>query len=159
MKKRVAKTLYEKRGNKFIPVGKDDFILPYGFGDYLVRVRKGSKNIRWCKTLINVDYASLEIALCEAADAIAKAISKVSEMRPQSRPWTPREKKAWKEYKRIAGHENLTLWGPSVSEIAEKASLVLRDRLRKMRAGDSGVPVCPEGCIDIWAEKSSGVKR
>jgi hypothetical protein len=148
LKKRQSKTLYEKRGGKFVPVGKDDFILPYGVGDYLVRVRKGHRSIHWCKKKLDVDHAKLEIVLVEAADALARSIMKNSEAEPKVRPWTEKEQKAWAAYKRIAGHESLTLSMKSAQEVAMLSVIVLRDNLRHPDAKDR-----PDGCIDVFAEK------
>lgn len=148
MKKRKSKTLYEKKGNKFVPVGTDDFVLPYGVGDYLVRVRKGHRGIHWCKTRLNVDHAKLEIALSEAADALATAIMKNSELEPKVRPWTEKEQKAWEAYKRIAGTESLTLSAKSAHDVAMLSVIVLREHLR----GEDTLNR-PDGCIDVFAEK------
>ena len=150
MKKRQAKTLYKKVGNKFVAVGTDDFILPYGVGDYLVRVRKYGKSIRWCKKRLDVNHARIEIALDEATDAIAKSISEVSKLEPQ-RLWTKREMRAWKEYKRIAGKESLTFSGKSTYDMARMAVVVLRENLKTYDTKER-----PEGCIDVFAEKNLG---
>ena len=151
--KREAKTLYEKRGNKFVPVGKDDFILPYGVGDYLVRVRKGHNSIRWCKKRLDVNHAKMEIALDEAVDALATAITKQSEASPSVqnvRDWTAKEKKAWDAYKRIAGKDSLTLTRKSPYDGARLSVVVLREHLKAEDAQKR-----PEGCIDMLAEKET----
>lgn len=149
MKKKVSKTLYEKRGNKYIPVGKDDFILPYGVGDYLVRVRKGSTCIHWSKKKLNVDYAKVEVAMAECAANIAREISKNSESKPTSRPWTAREIKAWEAYKRIAGKDSmLTISSKSAQDIAEAAIWAMHRRL-----SDSLGVKPPSGCIEVCAER------
>lgn len=148
MKKRVAKTLYEKRGKKFVAVGKDDFILPYGVGDYLVRVRKGSHSIHWCKKKLDIDHAKIEIALAEAADALASAIVKNSELEPKTRPWTEKEQKAWEVYKQIAGSDSLTMSAKSAQEVAMLSVVILRKHLKHPDAPDR-----PDGCIDVLAEK------
>ena len=154
-KRRVAKTLYEKKRGKYVPVGKDDFILPYGFGDYLVRVMRGGRRIIWCKKSIKVNYADIEILLNESVECICKAIMDVSELEPKTRPWNKKEKKAWEEYKRIAGTENLTFSRGSAWDMALKASEVLRDRLRERKANGEGIKECPKGCADVWAERES----
>ena len=154
VKKRTSKTLYEKRGSKYIPVGKDDFVMPYGVGDYIVRIRRGSTRIKWYKKPVSVDYGKLEVLLDEAAEAICTAIQKVSELRPKTLGWTEKECRAWEEYKKIAGADSsLTFSGTSCWEMALKASEVLRDNLRKRAVDDNGVKECPKGCADIWAER------
>ena len=148
--KRVAKTLYEKRGSRYVPVGKDDFILPYGVGDYLVRVRKGSKALTWRKVGLDVDHARLEIAMVEAAEALATAMVRESRVRP-SRELSPREKKAFAAYKRIAGSDSMTMEIPSAREVAEKAVVVMRENLR----GHESKPR-PDGCADVYGEVEEG---
>ena len=151
MKKRVAKTLYEKKGGKFVPVGKDDIVLPYDVGDWLIRVRRGSRSIRCSKVKLDVDHARLEVLMDEAADALARAISLESEATPRTMPNTPREQRAFEAYKRIAGKESLTLTRKSACEVAQRAVLVLRERLMGQDA-----PKCPEGCADVYAEVETG---
>ncbi len=149
MKKRISKTLYEKRGKKYIPVGKDDFILPYGHGDYLVRVRKSSTSVHWLKKPISVNYAKVEAAMAEGAAAIARAISLHSESKPTSRPWTAKEVEAWEAYKKIAGSDaTLTLTSKSAQEVAEAAIWVLHRSLCE----SLGVK-CPSGCGEVCAER------
>lgn len=143
--KRVSKTLYEKKGKKYIAVGKDDFILPYGVGDYIVRVRKGSKSVHWFKRKVTVDYAKLEVFMAAAVDAISSAIVEVSELQPKSVPWTKKEIAAWKEYKRIAGHDSLTFSRGSAHDMAMKAVLKLGRKLR--------TEICPEGCVEVFADR------
>lgn len=154
-KRRVSKTLYEKKRGKYIPVGKDDFILPYGFGDYLVRVMKGSHRVIWCKKPIRVNYADIEILMDEVVECLTTAIMRVSELQPRNTPFTDKEKKGWEAYRRIAGSEGLTFSRGSAWEMALKASEILRDRLRDRRTNGEGVKECPKGCLDIWAEKGA----
>lgn len=155
-KRRVSKTLYEKRGSKYIPVGKDDLIFAHGFGDYIVRVRHSGSTCRMYKKVLTVDYAVLEVLLAEAAECICDAIFKVSEAEPKVRPWTKKENEAWEAYKRIAGTESLTYSRGSCHDMSLKASEILRDRLRE-RNGIKGE--CPDGCADIWAEKGTNGKN
>jgi hypothetical protein len=146
MKKRKAKTLYEKRGNKFIPVGKDDFILPYSVGDYLIRVRNGHNDIKWCKKGITIDWAKVEIILDEAADAIMKALREASKLERNPLPMSAREKKAWKAYVAILGEERLMMSRKSTCDIAHNAVKCLRENLK-------GKSECPEGCLEVYAER------
>jgi hypothetical protein len=152
MTKEKSKTLYEKRGNKFVPVGKDRFILPYGVGDYLVRVRRNGHTVRWYKKKLNVDYAKLEVALDEAAESLAHAIVLYSQPTPRVTRLTPRERKALEEYMRISRRSTLMLTTKSALEIARLSVSIIRGRLK---ADDS--PLRPEGCLEVYAEKGAGM--
>jgi hypothetical protein len=145
VKKRVSKTLYEKKGGRFVPVGKDDIVLPYGFGDYIVRVRRSGSNVHWCKRKVTADYAKLEALMAEATDAIASAIVQHSETEPKTRPNTEREQRAWESYKSIAGVESLTLSRRSAQAVAMGAVLVLGRRIRDK--------ACPSGCAEVFADR------
>lgn len=145
MKKRVSKTLYEKRGKKYVAVGKDDFGLPYGVGDWLVRIRKGSSGIHCLRKNLKVDHARLESMMADAEDALASAIVRVSELEPRTRPLTKREQEAWVAYKRIAGQEGLTFSRGSAQEMARKAVQILARKLREKS--------CEEGTMEVFADR------
>lgn len=145
MKKRVSKTLYEKRGSKYIAVGKDDIVLPYGFGDYIIRVRKGSRSVHCTKKNVTGDYARLEAMLLEVEDVLASAIVQVSELEPKVRMHTKREQKAWDAYKSIAGVESLTFSRGSAQDMARKAVMILGRKLRPER--------CAEGSMEVFADR------
>lgn len=146
MKKRVSKTLYEKRGKKYVAVGKDDFGLPYGVGDWLVRIRKGSSGIHCLRKNLTVDHARVEVMMADAEDALASAIVRVSELEPRTRPTTKREQEAWKAYRRIAGEEGeLTFSRGSAQEMARKAVQILAKKLREKP--------CEEGAMEVFADR------
>jgi len=152
-KRRVARTLYVKNGKGFKAIGKDDFILPYGVGDYLVRVRRSSRSYRpliVTKTPISIDYAKIECAMMEMADALARAISKVSELQPKT-PLSPREQKGYKAYVRIVGKEGLIFTRKSSFDMANMAIRLLRDGVNPNEPQK-----CPEGCLDVFGNKVLG---
>jgi hypothetical protein len=67
-----------------------------------------------------------------AEDAICKAISKASELRPKQTPITPGQKRAWERLAREFGDELCTLNGLSVHDCAEagvKAMMAEADKL------------------------------
>ena len=153
-KKRVSRTLYVKIGKNFKAVGKDDFVLPHGIGDWLIRVRKGSSSyhpVTTTKIPITVDYAKLELAMAEAQEALTRALSDAGKLEPPKRSLTAKEKRAYKAYFDIAGNESLTFAGKSYSDIANLAVKALRDSRKQEDA-----PKCPEDCLDVFAEKQVG---
>jgi hypothetical protein len=67
-----------------------------------------------------------------AEDAICKAISKASELRPKSTPITPGQKKAWEKLAKEFGDDLCTLHGLSVHDCAEagvRAMMLEADKL------------------------------
>ena len=144
--KQISKTLYEKRGKKFIPVGKDDIIVPHGDGDYLVRVHNHSTKTTSRRIPLSVDWAKVEIALDEAADAITTALMEHNKAELNPRPNTPLEKKAWNAYCKVLPVNRLTFSHKSAYEIAQNSVRCLRENLRGKRK-------CPDGCLETYAER------
>jgi hypothetical protein len=67
-----------------------------------------------------------------AEDAICKAISKASELRPKQTPITPGQKKAWERLAKEFGDDLCTLHGLSVHDCAEagmQAMMLEADKL------------------------------
>jgi hypothetical protein len=84
-----------------------------------------------------------------AEDAICRAISKASELRPQRTPLTPQQKKAWEALAEAFGDELTTLSGLSVYDCAEagvQAMIAEADKLMEhdsvRRAYDHFLLVC-----------------
>lgn len=144
--KRKPKTLYEKQGKKFVPVGLDDIITAHVEGDYLVRVRKNSRKMTGRTIALNVDWAKAEIMLDEMADAIVDGISEANKLEAQVRPNTPIEQKAWDAYCKVLKTEHLTMTKKSAYDIAQNAVKRMRENLR-------GKSECPKGCLEVYAER------
>jgi hypothetical protein len=72
-----------------------------------------------------------------AEDAICRAISKASELRPQHTPLTPRQKKAWEELAASFGDELTTLKGLSVHDCAEAGVQAMIAEAEKLLKHDS----------------------
>jgi hypothetical protein len=68
---------------------------------------------------IDPNYAAMIAAGRVAEDAICRAISKASELRPKSTPITEAQQKAWKKLAKEMGDELCTLYGLSVRDCAE----------------------------------------
>ena len=137
---------YIKKKGRYIPVLDCDFFMGYGVGDYLVRVRNGSRSLRVIKTGISIDAAKVELAMAEMADVLAMAIIKHSESKPRITGLSEVEIRAFKEYENKTGRKSITYTAKSASEIAELAMQTVKLKMGKKTP-------CPEGCADIFAEK------
>jgi hypothetical protein len=67
-----------------------------------------------------------------AEDAICRAISKASEMRPARTPITPGQKKAWEKLAKELGDELATLNGLCVRDCAEAGVKAMQEEADKL---------------------------
>jgi hypothetical protein len=107
----------------------NDFLDSFTKGTHLVMSYPGGKSTRYN---IDPNYAAMIAAGRVAEDAICKAISKASELRPKSTPITEGQRKAWRKLAKEFGDELCTLNGLSVHDCAEagiKAMQVEADKL------------------------------
>jgi len=111
-------TLYKKVGRRYEPVAEysNEAIDSFPRGTHLVMCYPGGQSRRF-----NIDpaYAPLIAAGRVAEDAICRAISKASELRPQTTPLTKKQKEAWEALKESFGDEISTLRGLSIHDCAE----------------------------------------
>ena len=114
----MKKIYYEKRGRRYVPVSEYDseYLDSFSKGTHLVMAYPGGTSRRY-----NIDpaYAPMIAAGRVAEDAICRAISKASELRPKQTPITPKQKKAWEALAKAFGNELCTLHGLSVHDCAE----------------------------------------
>jgi hypothetical protein len=127
----MKKIYYEKIGRKYVPVAEYDNDLMDSFtqGTHLVMSYPGGTSRRFN---IDPNYAAMIAAGRVAEDAICKAISKASELRPKQTPITLGQKKAWEKLAKEFGDELCTLNGLSVHDCAEagvKAMQLEADKL------------------------------
>jgi len=127
----VKKIYYEKVGRRYVPVREYDSELMDAMpkGTHLVMSYPGGKSTRYN---IDPNYAAMIAAGRVAEDAICKAISKASELRPQKTPITVGQKRAWEKLAKEFGDELCTLSGLSVHDCAEagvKAMMLEADKL------------------------------
>jgi hypothetical protein len=127
----MKKIYYIKEGRKYVPVAEYDNELLDSFpkGTHLVMVYPGGTSRRFN---IDPNYAAMIAAGRVAEDAICRAISKASELRPKSTPITEAQQKAWKKLAKEMGDELCTLYGLSVRDCAEagvKAMIEEAERL------------------------------
>jgi hypothetical protein len=86
-------------------------------GDHLVMCYPGGSSRRFN---INPAYAPMIAAGRVAEDAISKAVSKASEMRPHNKPITEKQKAAWEALAKAFGDDRYYVEIPSAREIAEE---------------------------------------
>ena len=67
-----------------------------------------------------------------AEDAICRAISKASELRPQRAPITEGQRKAWENLAKEFGEELCTLQGASIHDCAEAGVKAMMDEAEKL---------------------------
>lgn len=129
----MKKIYYEKRGRRYVPVAEYDseFLDSFTKGNHLVMSYPGGVSRRF-----NIDPALAPMIAAGriAEDAICRSISKAAELRPQRKPLTPRQKKAWEELTAAFGDELCTLQGLSIHDCAQagvEAMQVEADKLMK----------------------------
>ena len=129
----MNKIYYEKVGRRYVPVAEydDTWMDSFPKGTHLIMCYPGGTSRRF-----NVDpnYAAMIAAGRLAEDAVCKAISKASELRPQTTPLTEGQRKAWRKLAKEMGDDLCTLRGLSVHDCAEagvKAMQAEADKLMK----------------------------
>jgi hypothetical protein len=132
----MKKIYYEKRGRRYIPVAEydNDFMDSFTKGNHLVMSYPGGTSRRFN---IDPNYAAMIAAGRVAEDAICKAISKASEMRPQKTPITEDQRKAWENLAKEMGDELCTLNGLSVRDCAEAGIKAMQEEADKLMKHDS----------------------
>ena len=127
----TKKIYYEKVGRKYVPVYEydNDLLDSFSKGTHLVDVYPGGSSRRY-----NIDpaYAPMIAAGRVAEDAMCKAISAASEMRPKSTPITEGQRRAWRKLAKEFGDDLATLNISSARDIAEagiKAQMAEVDKL------------------------------
>lgn len=109
---------YVKKGRRYVPHStySNEFCDSFPKGTHLVDVYPGGTSRRF-----NIDpaYAPMIAAGRVAEDAMCRAISKASELRPQQTPLTEGQRRAWKKLAKEFGTELATLNINSARDIAE----------------------------------------
>jgi len=127
----VKKIFYEKVGRRYVPVAEydSDYLDSFPKGNHLVMCYPGGTTRRFN---IEPNYAAMIAAGRIAEDAMCKAMSKASELRPAKAPITPEQKAAWENLAAAFGEELSTLYGSSTADIAQagvKAMIEEADKL------------------------------
>jgi hypothetical protein len=109
---------YIKKGRRYVPHStySSEFCDSFPKGTHLVDVYPGGQSRRF-----NIDpaYAPMIAAGRVAEDAMCRAISKASELRPRQTPITDGQRKAWRKLAKEFGDELATLHINSARDIAE----------------------------------------
>jgi hypothetical protein len=129
-------TLYKKVGRRYEPVAEysNEAIDSFPRGTHLVMCYPGGQSRRFN---IDPNYAAMIAAGRVAEDAICRAISKASELRPQRALLTDRQKKAWEELAAAFGDELCTLQGLSIHDCAEAGVQAMQEEADKLLKQDS----------------------
>jgi hypothetical protein len=132
----MKKIYYEKVGRKYVPVAEYDneFLDSLTKGNHLVMCYPGGTSRRFN---IEPALAPMIAAGRVAEDAICRAISKAADLRPQRKPLTPRQKKAWEELAVAFGDELCTLQGLSIHDCAEAGVQAMQAEADKLLKNDS----------------------
>lgn len=124
---------YVKQGRKYVPHSSysSEFCDSFPKGTHLVMSYPGGTSRRFS---IDPAYAPMIAAGRVAEDAICKAISKASELRPKQTPITVGQKKAWEKLAKEFGDGLCTLHGLSVHDCAEAGVKAMMEEADKLLA-------------------------
>ena len=114
----MKKVYYEKIGRRYHPVAEydNDLLDSFSKGSHLVMCYPGGTSRRFN---VEPNHAAMIAAGRVAEDAICRALSKASELRPKNTPLTEAQQKAWKKLAKEMGDGICTLYGLSVRDCAE----------------------------------------
>jgi hypothetical protein len=129
----MKKIYYEKVGRRYVPVAEynEQWLDSFTKGTHLVMVYPGGTSRRYN---IDPNYAAMIAASRVAEDAICKAISKASELRPKQTPITVGQKRAWEKLAKEFGDDLCTLHGLSVHDCAEAGVRAMMEEADKLLA-------------------------
>jgi hypothetical protein len=127
----MNKIYYEKVGRRYKPVAEYDntWMDSLPKGSHLIMCYPGGTSRRF-----NVDpnYAAMIAAGRVAEDAVCRAISKASELRPTRTPITTGQQKAWKKLAEELGDDLATLNGLCVRDCAEAGVKAMQEEAEKL---------------------------
>ena len=124
---------YIKQGRRYVPHStySTEFCDSFPKGTHLVDVYPGGTSRRF-----NIDpaYAPMIAAGRVAEDAMSRAISKASELRPRQTPLTEGQRRAWRKLAKEFGDELATLNINSARDIAEAGIKAQMEEAEKLLA-------------------------
>jgi hypothetical protein len=128
--------LYKKVGRRYVPVAEYDneYLDSFPKGNHLVMCYPGGQSRRFN---IEPNYAAMIAAGRVAEDAICRAISKASELRPQRTPLTPEQKSAWNALAQAFGDEITTLHGLSIHDCAEAGVKAMMEEANRLMQNEA----------------------
>jgi len=127
----MKKVYYEKIGRRYVPVAEydNDLLDSFPKGSHLVCVYPGGTSRRFN---IQPNHAAMIAAGRVAEDAMSRAISKASELRPRQTPLTEGQRKAWCKLAKEFGDELATLNIDSSRDIAEAGVKAMQEEAEKL---------------------------
>ena len=132
----MKKIYYEKKGRRYVPVSEydSDYLDSFPKGNHLVMCYPGGTSRRF-----NIDPALAPMIAAGrfAEDAICKAISKASELRPEKTPITPEQKAAWENLAKAFGSDLCTLRGASIHDCAEAGVKAMQEEAMRLMENES----------------------
>ena len=136
-------TYYEKRGRRYHPVLESDVYASFPKGHYLVSIHPGLASVT---RTVEPDYAAVEHAMRDAADAMTEAMRKMCECKPPTRrPLTPKQKRGWEAYKREVGDDAMFYFeGVSMQDVVDAGIAALRKKMKD----DADIKALLEACKD-----------
>ena len=127
----MKKIYYEKVGHRYVPVSEYDseYLDSFSKGTHIVMCYPGGQSRRYN---IDPNYAAMIAAGRVAQNAISKAISKASELRPQKTPLTLGQRRAWRKLAKEFGDELCTLNGTCAYDSAEAGVKAMQEEADKL---------------------------
>jgi hypothetical protein len=127
---------YVKKGRRYVPHSSysSEFCDAFPKGTHLVMTYPGGSSRRY-----NIDpaYAPMIAAGRVAEDAMCKAISKASELRPRNSPITEKQRDAWQQLASAFGDELATLQIDSARDIAEAGLKAMQEEAANLMKNES----------------------
>lgn len=127
----MKKIFYEKVGRKYVPVAEynNEHLDSFPKGAHLVMCVPGGQSRRYN---IDPNYAAMIAAGIVAQEEISRAIHRASELKPQPKPITEGQRKAWNKLSKEFGTERFALQHGSARDLAEagmNAMMIEADKL------------------------------
>lgn len=132
----MKRIFYEKVGRRYQPVAEydNDLLDSFPKGNHLVMCYPGGSSRRFH---VDPNYAAMIAAGRVAEDAMCKAMTKASELRPQCTPLTKEQLRAWRALARSFGDELCTLQGASVRDIVEAGVEAMQEEANKLMQNEA----------------------
>ena len=127
---------YVKKGRRYVPHStySSEFCDSFPKGTHLVDVYPGGTSRRFN---ITPAHAPMIAAGRVAEDAMCRAISRASELRPRQTPLTEGQRRAWKKLAKEFGEELATLQIGCARDIAEAGLQALQEEATKLMTHES----------------------
>ena len=127
----TKKVYYTKVGRRYVPVAEydSDFLDSFPKGTHIVMSYPGGRSTRY-----NIDPALAPMIAAGrfAENKMLDVMRKASEARPKERPFTEKQRKAWKQLQKAMGEEMFYLQYPSNMDIVEAGIEAMQEEANKM---------------------------